>query len=437
MTIMEDRPDAPAHHRPSAPERLLAKERYLSPEFLALEYDKLWGSVWQVACLDFDIPCVGDFYEYVIGRQTVLVVRQAPDVITAFHNVCQHRGRRIKQGRGNVAALQCIYHGWTWDLAGNLTYIPDREEFCPFADADVALKAVRVERFGPFVFVNLDPDAPPLAEHLGELRTHLAPYHLDRQYKWFSKSTTVAANWKNTLDAFQENYHSRMIHPETGSFVDGVGNTIELIGDHSVLKVPFGTPDQLLGYDPEFPEVVDAMEWTFNAFGEDTSIIDYLRSVTPEPGQTLRDLVMPAMKAGMEQAGIDISELNEAQVLDDWEYFMFPNIEIHTFAYGSWIFRIRPNGRDPESTIFDMWYLHRVPEGMELPPPVPHEEVPEGASCGAVMDQDFRNLPHQQEAMHSDGFVGHRLSSHETRIWHMNNVLDRYLGISDDQPLEA
>jgi len=69
----------------------------------------------------------------------------------------------------------------------------------------------------------------------------------------FSKTTTVAANWKNTLDAFQENYHSRMIHPETGSFVDGVGNTIELIDDHSVLKVPFGTPDQLLGYDPEFP----------------------------------------------------------------------------------------------------------------------------------------------------------------------------------------
>jgi len=178
------------------------------------------------------------------------------------------------------------------------------------------------------------------------------------------------------------------------------------------------------------------MEWTFNAFGEDTSIIDYLRGVTPEPGQTLRDIVMPAMKAGMEQAGIDISELNEAQVLDDWEYFMFPNIEIHTFAYGSWIFRIRPNGQDPESTIFDMWYLHRVPEGMELPPPVPHEDVPEGASCGAVMDQDFRNLPHQQEAMHSDGFVGHRLSSHETRIWHMNNVLDRYLELSDDPAQE-
>src|ERR1700678_3135286 len=144
MTVMENRPAA--HRRPAAPERLLAKERYLSREFLELEYAKLWGRVWQVACLDFDIPQVGDFYEYVIGRQTVLVVRQSSDVITAFHNVCQHRGRRIKQGRGNVAALQCKYHGWTWDLAGNLTYIPDRDEFCPFADADVALKAVRVER---------------------------------------------------------------------------------------------------------------------------------------------------------------------------------------------------------------------------------------------------------------------------------------------------
>jgi len=46
-----------------------------------------------------------------------------------------------------------------------------------------------------------------------------------------------------------------------------------------------------------------------------------------------------------------------------------------------------------------------------------------GASCGAVMDR-LPQLPHQQAAMHSDGFVGHRLSSHETRIWHMNAVLD-------------
>lgn len=251
MTIMEDRPDAAgsaarggsaAHHRPPAPERLLAKERYLSRDFAEREFAKLWARVWQVACLDFDVPNVGDFYEYDIGRQTVLVVRKAPGdedgAIVAYHNVCQHRGRRIKHGRGNATGLQCIYHGWTWGLDGQLAYIPDRSEFCPFADAEVALKPVRTERFGPFVFVNLDPNAGPLAGHLGGLADHLKPYHLDRQYKWFSKTTTVAANWKNTLDAFQENYHSRMIHPETGSFVDGVGNTIELIDDHSVLKVP-------------------------------------------------------------------------------------------------------------------------------------------------------------------------------------------------------
>jgi phenylpropionate dioxygenase-like ring-hydroxylating dioxygenase large terminal subunit len=418
------------HRRPAAPRRLLPKERYLSQEFLEREFDQMWSRVWQVACLDSDVPNVGDYYEYMIGRQTVLVVRRSPTEIHAFHNACQHRGRRIKEGRGNSQSLQCVYHGWTWDLDGSVSYIPDRGEFCPFADADVALRTVRVERWGPFVFVNLDPAAGPLAEHLGDLPEQLAPYHLQRQYKWFSKSTVVRANWKNVLDAFQENYHTRMIHPESGSFVDGVGNTIELIGDHSVLKVPFGTPDQLLGYDPDFPEAVDAMEWTFNAFGEDTSIVEHLRQVTPEPGQGLRDVVLPLMRAGLTANNIDISELSEAQLIDDWEFFVFPNIEIHTFAFGSWIFRIRPLGTDPEATVFDMWYLHRVPEGMELPPPVPHEQVPEGQSCGAVMDQDFRNLPHQQVAMHSDGFTGHRISTHETRIWHMNTVLDRYL----DQP---
>jgi len=53
--------------------------------------------------------------------------------------------------------------------------------------------------------------------------------------------------------------------------------------------------------------------------------------------------------------------------------------------------------------------------------------VPTGESCGAVMDQDFRNIVVQQKGLHSSGLKGLRLSTMETRISHMNAVLDRYL----------
>jgi nitrite reductase/ring-hydroxylating ferredoxin subunit len=389
----------------------------------------MWSRVWQLACMESDIPSVGDYYEYEIGDQSVLVVRESEDRVRAYHNVCQHRGRRLRSGQGNSAMLRCPYHGWTWGLDGRLDSVPEREEFCPFSDDESSLRECKVDRWGPMIFINLDPDAGSLDDFLDLIRDQVAPYRLDRQYKWFSKSTIVRANWKNTLDAFQEAYHARQIHPETVSFVNYVDDEVELLGDHSVLKVPFGMADPFLSYQPPFEETLEAMEWTFKAFGEDTSLVGVLRQMEPPAGQTLRDMALPLVKAGMAQQGIDVSGLTDAQLTDDWEYFIFPNIEVHCFAFGSWMFRVRPHGTDPEAAYFDMWYLHRVPDNMPLPPPVAHEFVPEGESCGAVMDQDFRNLPIQQLGMHSQGFEGMRISTHETRIAHMHDVLDRYLGL--------
>jgi len=419
--------------RPPARDRLIPKERYLSREFLDLEFDRLWSRVWQLACLTSDVASPGSYYEYTIGDQSILVVRDSEERLRAYHNVCQHRGRRLRTGCGQATALQCRYHGWTWGLDGRLRHVPERDQFCPFDDADAALADCRVDTWGPFVFVNPDPLADPLADHLGALPDHLAPYRLDRQYKWSSRSTVVRANWKNTLDAFQEAYHARTIHPESVSFVNYVGNTIELIGDHSVLKVPFGEPDRLLDDAPPFDETLDSMEWTLAAFGEDTTMVGVLRAMGPDGDATIRDRVLPLIKGGMAQFGIDVSDLSDEQLTDDWEFFVFPNVEIHCFSYGSWVLRSRPDGRDPEATIFDMWYLHRVPEGAELPAPAAHEVVPEGESCGAVMDQDFANLPVQQHGMHSPGFKGLRLSSYESRIGHMHDVLDRYLGLAEGE----
>src|SRR6201987_4685464 len=107
--------------RPPAPDRLIAKERYTSQEFLNRELDKMWSKVWQIACLDSDIPNPGDYYEYRIGLESILVVRGLDEQVRAFMNVCQHRGRLIKQGCGHSTELRCPFHGWTWNLDGTLS----------------------------------------------------------------------------------------------------------------------------------------------------------------------------------------------------------------------------------------------------------------------------------------------------------------------------
>jgi phenylpropionate dioxygenase-like ring-hydroxylating dioxygenase large terminal subunit len=419
--------EQPTSRRPPAPTQLIAKERYTSQEFLNSELDTMWSRVWQIACLESDIPNPGDYCEYTIGLESVLVVRGFDGVVRAFLNVCQHRGRQLRQGAGNTHQLRCPFHGWTWNLDGTLAEAPEREEFCPFANEEVALVDVRVDQWEQFIFINLDPDAEPLLEYLGAIPERLKGHKLSGQYKWFSRSTTLPVNWKTALDAFQEAYHGRFVHAESIHFVDYVDNPIELLDRHSVLSATFGVPDRLINVETDVDTMLDAMEWTFAAFGEDTQLIGALRSMNLPEGTLLREVLIPLIAGGMAELGIDVSELSETELVDDWEYFIFPNVELHVLSFGAWMFRTRPIDDDPESMIFDMWYFHKVPDGMETPPPAEHIHVPNGETCGAVMDQDFRQVEVQQRGFHSAGFKGLRLSTMETRISHMHDVLDRYI----------
>jgi phenylpropionate dioxygenase-like ring-hydroxylating dioxygenase large terminal subunit len=418
--------------RPPPPRRLLDPRAYTDPDRLRLEFERMWSKVWQLACLDSDVPQPGDWYEYVIGQWSIIVVRQPDRSLKAFHNVCAHRGRRMKTGCGNSDQIQCPYHLWTWNLEGRLQHVPERSTYCEFADEDAALQEVRVDQWQHWIFVNLDPGAGSLMECLGELPDVLAPYRLDRMYKWHSTSTRSRSNWKAVADAFNEAYHARAIHPESISFINYTDYEIRLHGDHSMMLIPFGMPDvESVPMVPDYQEMMDAMEFSFAAFGEDTALVEFLRMCHLEPGQQLRELMVPLMRGGMAQSGIDVSELDDSQLVDDWHFHFFPNVIINQFSFGYWMFRILPDPVDPNSSTIDMWYFHRVPDGQELPSPAEHRVIPEGETCGAVMDQDLRNLPVQQLGLLSPAAPGHRLSSLEARIVHMHDVLDRYLnGVS-------
>ena len=128
-------------------DNVVPRARYTSPEFAALEFDRLWSRVWQVACREEEIADVGDFSEYLIGDQSILVVRSGPDTVRAFHNTCLHRGTRLADGAGRFPerCIRCRYHAWRYDLDGKLVEVVDREEFGAIPE-DAGLHAVRVDR---------------------------------------------------------------------------------------------------------------------------------------------------------------------------------------------------------------------------------------------------------------------------------------------------
>ena len=254
--------DVFAASRPPARPELVNVARFHDPAVFRCEMDKLWATVWQIGCLTSEIPNPGDYHEYVVGEWSFLIVRTGPgpQQLRAYHNVCHHRGRKIKTGAGNASALRCIYHGWTWRLTGQIEHIPERDAFCPFADDEVQLAEVAVEVFKDFVFINPDLGAPPLEKHLAGMADLIESYRYERMYRWRSMSTVLRGNWKNVVDAFTENYHARTVHPESTAFVSYTDPAVVLVDDHSLNVSPFGLPDSLTyGEPPEMDDALDAI----------------------------------------------------------------------------------------------------------------------------------------------------------------------------------
>jgi nitrite reductase/ring-hydroxylating ferredoxin subunit len=415
----------------SPAERRVPTERYTSAAFARREQNRLWKRVWQMACRAEDIPNPGDFIEYTIGDQSFLVVRGDDGAIRAFANVCRHRGNTLKEGRGSCSRILCRYHGWSWQLDGRLADIPDRHLTTGVTDDDYGLAVAAVGEWGGFVFLHPDKTAaPPLAEFLGPLTGQLTPYHLERMRATTDVTVRLACNWKVAIEAFLEVYHVQKIHPQLMPRIDDVNTAFELLGQHSRMIVPYGVPSMRL-------EDIDPVR-TYRAFGESASAHTPATAPLPpelfdEDGQLVGDLTVrsylieQARRRG-EEMGHDYSGLSDAQMIDDWHYYIFPGLVFNTHAAGFYLFRIRPDFSDPDSCLFDL-FIFRWPDETAPPPErVPHTEA-DGAttSFGKVLDQDFANLPGVQRGLHSDLLGEVTLLTSEVRIVHLHRVLDRYL----------
>jgi phenylpropionate dioxygenase-like ring-hydroxylating dioxygenase large terminal subunit len=144
----------------------------------------------------------------------VLVVRGKDNVIRAFHNMCSHRGNKIaRECSGRSGGFVCGFHGWKYDSSGNLVHVPDEDQFFEFKRRDHGLESITTELWEGFIFINFDPDPPEtLREFLAEPGAGLAGYPFATMDLVGAYRAEVKANWKITLDSFQEGYHVAFLH---------------------------------------------------------------------------------------------------------------------------------------------------------------------------------------------------------------------------------
>ncbi|MGH6931348.1 MAG: Rieske 2Fe-2S domain-containing protein [Dongiaceae bacterium] len=100
--------------------------------------------------------------------------------LAGFSQCCHHRAAAlVDDGAGHCDVLCRRYHGWTYDAAGRLRQTPDFGDNPAFKKADYGLYPVRVESWRGLVFVNLDSEAGPLGESLGEPVKEAAPHPIE------------------------------------------------------------------------------------------------------------------------------------------------------------------------------------------------------------------------------------------------------------------
>lgn len=234
---------------------------YADPSLAALERGRIFGSTWQwVGVLD-QLAGIGSRFQATVGGEPVLVLRDETAQLRAFSAVCRHRAGRVG-GEGKI--LKCGYHGWTYDLEGHLLGTPEFEGVEGFDRGACRLPEFQVDTWGPWIFVNLDPSAPSLAQVLGEIVAETKAWPLARLRPVKTLDYELACNWKVYVDNYLEGYHIPVAHPELFRQIDYSAYRVETRRWHSRQHAPVKGSGTLYHRDLAKGEAPEALYyWLF------------------------------------------------------------------------------------------------------------------------------------------------------------------------------
>ena len=309
-------------------------------------------------------------------------------MIRSFYNTCQHRGAPVvREARGSARRLRCQYHSWTYDIdGGTLVAVPDERDFVDLDWTERCLPHVSCDVFGGWVFVNLDPEAMPLADWLGPAAELFAPFGCETLREVYRRSVVVPCNWKVTAEAFLEVYHFRHIHNHDGfTLLDNRGAAMGLYPNgHSRMITPFSEANaarrRMDGWD----------DW---------------KPLDQGPFATID--TVPAM--------VDCTSTAAS---------LFPNVVIPFGRIGFPVNLFWPVDR--RTTRLDwIYYAPKDWVGEDLP----EHWQQRSEAYDQIMGEDMENMAPMQRSMESPALRGIPINYQERRIWHLHEQLDRMIGI--------
>jgi phenylpropionate dioxygenase-like ring-hydroxylating dioxygenase large terminal subunit len=204
---------------------------FADPEIYRQEIERVFARCWLYLGHESQIPRAGDYLNVFMGEEPVLVCRDGDDSIHAFINSCRHRGNKVcRADAGNAKSFQCPYHGWTYNVRGDLIGVPGHSDLYN-NELDRSKwglpRVAQVDTYRGMIFGTFDAEAPSLGEYLGDVRWGLDLLFEQGDFevvpgiaRW-----SMDVNWKFASDnAIGDMYHGFWTHRSAVLAGHGSGN---------------------------------------------------------------------------------------------------------------------------------------------------------------------------------------------------------------------
>ena len=198
---------------------------YVNPNILKKEYEKIFFSNWICIGRASELSSAGKFITINVKDENIIVLCDDEGQLRAFYNVCRHRGTQLcnKKFGEFSKTIQCGYHGWTFNLHGDLIGAPHMEVVDGFEKKNYPLHEVSLSEWEGFVFINLSDEPEKFNIVFKPIINRFKAWEISKLVPYKTKKYIVKGNWKLVIQNYCECYHCPVLHPDLASIHNYMG----------------------------------------------------------------------------------------------------------------------------------------------------------------------------------------------------------------------
>lgn len=218
---------------------------------LDLEMEKIFDKCWIYVGHESEVKTVGDFKTRNVCGRPVILCRDMNSNIRVYLNACRHRAAVVcRESEGNTRSFFCFYHGWSYNINGELDGVPGKASYPPsFDPSKLGLaEPAHVDSYKGFIFLTFNQNASSLVDYLAgateyiDLIVDQSPSGKMEVIKG-TQEYDIKANWKLLVENSFDDYHLITTHSTWLNYMKRSGVEIKkpekghLMPSHGIGKV--------------------------------------------------------------------------------------------------------------------------------------------------------------------------------------------------------